>query len=103
VTGEIPIGDWGPLAAAFEEFLAGAGEVVAGEGRLSFTAGDPPTSLVLGASGSLSAGMPLHTIDGTVSVVRFDREADEIRFSGPGFGYTYRIPPSLRTPKDLRP
>ena len=100
---EYTIGDWSALSEEFERFFAGAGEVVAGEDRLSFTAPDPPTSLVLGSSGSLSAGMPLHTVDGTVSVVRFDGDAGEIRFSGPGFGYTYRVPPTLRGARDLLP
>ena len=93
----IAIADWEAVGSAFREFFGGAGKVVETPDRLSFSAEQPATGFVVNRSGVLTASMPLHGVEGVVDRITFDRDADEVRLRGPAVGYTYRVPPGLRT------
>lgn len=95
---KVNIEQWHELCKAFEVFFTNVnGEVEYSEDALRFIS--PPdqvqTSLFLYRKGNFAASMPLHGIDAKVEEVHFKQENFEIKLSGDGVDYAYKVPPQL--------
>ncbi len=90
--------DWAAVVAAFREFFAGMGTVRVDDDTATFDADEHvvATGLTLTRHGTSTGHMPLHSVEAVWDQVTFDTASSEVRITGEGVGYTYRVPPAIR-------
>ena len=86
--------DWPAVVGAFREFFKPLGEVIVSKDEVEFSS--DITGLALRRDGTSKSFMPLHDLEAAWEEIAFDLQADEVRLTGVGATYTYRVPPQLR-------